>query len=103
MQIGQLVQRHVPAIFDHCTQHDPAEFVRLQDPRYSKDRFDINYPFCKAVNQIGPDEHRRYYSREYRVQNVAVRVTNHWFNPPTSESKSLLILYMRNRGIVAMT
>lgn len=100
MQIGQFVQRHIIAIFDHCTIHDPMEFVRLQDPRHSKDVFDINYPFCKPVHRISATDNRRYWHDEYRVQDVPVRVTNHWFNPPISKSLPLLRNYMHDRRIV---
>lgn len=99
MQIGQFVQRHCAAIFDHCSRHDPGEFARLQDPRYCKTCFDINYPFCTAVHRISAADNRRYWRAEYTVLDVPLRVTNHWFNPPTSESLALFTRYLRERKI----
>ena len=52
MKIGQFVQRHIRDIFEYCEARDPAEFSRLQDKDYSKKTFDINYPFCTAVEKL---------------------------------------------------
>jgi len=100
MKIGRLVQRCIPAIFDYCETRDPDEFVRIQDPRFSKATFDINYPFCRPVAKIGEADQVRFWSHEYIVQGVPVRVTNHWFNPPTSNSLTLLRRYLEQRVIV---
>ncbi|MHA6324276.1 hypothetical protein [Roseivivax sp. CAU 1753] len=99
MKIGQFVRRHVPAIFEHCENTDATEFSRLQDARYSKSTFDINYPFCKPVADIEDEESRRYWVKEYIVNGVVVRVTNHWFNMPTSDSLVRLKRYLFNRGL----
>lgn len=101
MKIGQIVQRSIPAIFKHCEESDPTEFARLQDPRYSKETFDINYPFCRQVAQIGTVDRVRYWIREYAVHGVPVRVTSQWFNPPTSRSLPLFQRYLAGRGIAA--
>lgn len=99
MKIGQFVKRHVPAIFDYCETSDPSEFARLQDPQYSKETFDINFPFCKPVSKITPAEHVRFYNATYVVHRVPVRVTSQWFNPPTSKSLPLLRQYLAKREI----
>ncbi len=98
-QIGQFVRRHIPAIFRYCEAHDPRELVRLQDARYCKDIFDINYPFCAASDTIVDTGHRRYWSATHTVNGVQVRVTNHWFNPPTSASYPKFKRYLRDRDI----
>ena len=99
MQIGKFVQRHVPAILEYCETQDPAEFVRLQDPRFSKDTFDINYPFCMPVAKISGTDSVRYWRDEYSVHGVQVKVTSQWFNPPTSRSLPLFRRYLKKRGI----
>lgn len=101
MKIGQFVRRHIAAIFEFCETVDPAEFPRLQDRDYSKAAFDINYPFCKPVGAIDAIEHRRYWSTEYLVAGTSMRVANHWFNPPTSNSLAQFRQYITERGIGA--
>ncbi len=54
MPIGKVVQRSIRAILEYCETQDPTEFSRLQDARYSKDTFDVNYPFCQPITKIGP-------------------------------------------------
>lgn len=99
MKIGQIVRNSIPAILEYCETQDRAEVARLQDPRYSKEAFDINYPFCKPVEAIGETERVRYWTREHVVCGVAVRVTSQWFNPPTSNSLQLLNQYLEQRKI----
>ncbi|AJE46756.1 HNH endonuclease [Celeribacter indicus] len=99
MKIGQLVRRSIPAIFHYCETQDPAEFVRLQDPQFSKETFDINYPFCRRIGAIGQADHVRYWTQVHVVHGVAVRVTSQWFNPPTSRSLPLVRSYLDRRGI----
>ncbi|MDN5788755.1 HNH endonuclease [Pseudorhodobacter sp.] len=101
MKIGQIVQSSVPAIFKYCEETEPEEFARLQDPRYSKETFDINYPFCRQVAQIGAADRVRYWTREYVIHGVPVRVTSQWFNPPTSKSLPLLQRYLASKGLPA--
>ncbi len=99
MQIGQFVMQHIPAIFRYCDTHDPGEFARLQDARYCKDTFYINYPFCTVSGAVVDADHRRYWSAVHTVVGVHVRVTNHWFNPPTSASYPKFQRYLRDCGI----
>ncbi|SDF82463.1 HNH endonuclease [Sulfitobacter delicatus] len=101
MKIGQIVQSCVPAIFKYCEDTEPEEFARLQDPRYSKETFDINYPFCRQVAQISAADRVRYWTRVYEVNGVPVRVTSQWFNPPTSKSLPLLQRYLTSKGLPA--
>ncbi|SLN77351.1 HNH endonuclease [Roseisalinus antarcticus] len=99
MKIGQFVKRNAAAIFQYCETSDPSEFARLQDPKYSKEIFDINYPFCKPVSKIAPEEHVRFYNATHEVHGVPVRVTSQWFNPPTSKSLPLFRQYLAKREI----
>ncbi len=99
MKIGKLVRRNIPAIFKYCETQDQSEFARLQDRQYSKETFDINYPFCQPVSEIGQTEHIRYWKDNHIVHGVPVRVTSQWFNPGTSNSLQLLQKYLAKRGI----
>lgn len=101
MKIGRIVKRHIPAILAYCETQDMAELPRLQDARFSKQVFDINYPFCTPAAQIPAAESMRYWRDEYVVNGIALRVTSQWFNPPTSRSLPLLRDYLRTRGIAA--
>ena len=98
MKIGKFVQRHIPAIFDYCETREPTEFARLQDKRFSKENFDINYPFCRPVVKIGQAKPRRFWKDEYSVHGVVVCVTSQWFNPP-SKSLPLFRRYLEQRAI----
>lgn len=95
MKVGQFVRQHAHLIFDYCRTIDPTEFSRLQDPQYSKDTFDINYPFCRPVSEITPDEHTRYYNATHHLHGLQVRMTSQWF----SKSLPLMRQYLTNRGI----
>ncbi|WP_116600073.1 HNH endonuclease [Primorskyibacter marinus] len=99
MKIGQFVKRNISAIFQYCKTSDPSEFARLQDPQYSKETFDINYPFCKPVSKIAPEEHIRFYNAIHDVHGIPVRVTSQWFNPPTSKSLPLFRRYLAKLNI----
>lgn len=99
MKIGALVRHYIPIIFEHCEKQDGSEFDRLCDRAYSKDTFDVNFPFCRPVKDISAVENRRYWSQIYVVRGTSVRVTSQWFDPPTSKSRSSLVRYLERRGI----
>lgn len=97
MKIGQIVKSSAPAIFKYCEETEPEEFARLQDPRYSKEAFNINYPFCRQVAQIGSSNRGRYWTGEYVVRGIPVRVTNDWY----SKSLPLLRRYLASKGLAS--
>ncbi len=100
MKIGRIVKRHIRAVLDQCEAQDPSEFLRLQDATYSKDTFDINYPFCTPVTKVSRTEQGRYWRDQFTCHGIPVRVTSQWFNPPTSRSLALFRSYLLKRGIV---
>lgn len=102
MKIGQIVQQALPAIFEHCEGKAPEELSRLQDRAWSKETFDINFPFCRRVDRIGEDEHVRYWRRVWTVRGVSVRVTSQWFNPPTSRSLPLFRAYLARHRLTGL-
>jgi len=99
MKIGKFVQAHISQIFDHCQTTDPEELAWLQDLRYSKETFGINYPFCTRIEEISLVDSVRYWTRKHQVGPVQVRVTSQWFNPPTSNSRQLFESYLRKLRI----
>lgn len=99
MKIGQLVQAFVPEIFDYCINVDTQEFSRLQDKGYSKETFDINFPFCRPTSMISAEDCKRFWKKCYLVHGVEVRVSSQWFNPPTSKSLANFRMYLSKRGI----
>ena len=101
LKIGQLVQRYIPRIFRYCETADHNEFERLCDFEYSKQNFNVNFPFCKPAGKIGVDESRRYWTQIYVVRGVSVRVTSQWYDLPTSDSRSRFLAYLRRIGLSA--
>ncbi len=99
MKIGALIQHYIPIIFEYCEKRDHSEFDRLCDRAYSKATLDVNFPFCKPVEDISAVENRRYWSQIYVVRGRTVRVTSQWFDPPTSKSRSSLVRYLERQGI----
>lgn len=95
MKIGQIVQSSIPAIFKYCEETEPEEFARLQDPRYSKEAFNINHPFCLQVAQIRSTDRGRYWKDEYVVHGIPVCVTNDWY----SKSLPLFQRYLTSKGL----
>lgn len=99
MKIGRLVQHYIPEIFAYCEKVDHDEFQRLCDRTYAKRTLDINFPFCKPIDEISTLESRRYWSQTHVVRGVSVRVTSQWVEPPTSKSRPRLIQYLQRLGI----
>lgn len=95
MKIGQLVKAHVKEIFRYCEITDHGELDRLIDKKYSKNTFDINYPFCAEVASISPEDSKRFWTNRYLVQGKTVRVSSQWFD----NSKSQFVQYLISNNI----
>lgn len=91
MKIGKLVKYHVKKIFQHCETVDHDEFRRLQDKRYSKNTFGINYPFCTESILIPKIESKRYWTDLYFVRGKTVRVSSQWVISNTTHFVEYLI------------
>lgn len=81
MKIGKLVQYHIEKVFQYCESIEHEELSRLQDKKYSKKTFGINYPFCTEVALISKKESVRYWTDIYFVQGKKVRVSSQWILP----------------------
>ncbi|PCJ00115.1 MAG: HNH endonuclease [Alphaproteobacteria bacterium] len=100
MKIGEFVRSYIEKIFEYC-EENPDEFKRLQDKEYSKDIFDINYPFCMKTADISEKDLCRYWKRfsphpdgEYVVCNIKVRVCSQWFDEYINQSRKLFSQYL---------
>lgn len=91
MRIGQLVKHNIPNIFHYCDSEDHKEYERLTSLGYSKDTFDINFPFCTELDQIPDDQSRRYWRDKYIVRGRNVRVSSQWFVDSTQQFCDYLI------------
>jgi len=78
MKIGKLVKYHIKKIFKHCESIDHEELARLQNRKYSKNTFGINYPFCTEVAFIPKNESVRYWTDVHTVRGKKVRVSSQW-------------------------
>lgn len=78
MAIGRLVKGHLGDIFAYCDSKDHAEIDRLLNREYSKQTFGLSFPFCKEVNDIKPEESKRFWTDVYMVRGKRVRVISQW-------------------------
>ncbi|QXP70775.1 hypothetical protein H0I29_01370 [Polaribacter sp. R2A056_3_33] len=79
MKIGELVKNYIPHILNYCTSIDFRELERLCHKGYSKDTFDINYPFCvKIDDDIINEESNRFWKPSFRVNQLEYRVCSQW-------------------------
>jgi 5-methylcytosine-specific restriction endonuclease McrA len=98
MKIGELVKAHIKKIFRYCDTVDHGELIRLMDKTYSKNTFDINFPFCTEMSQIPREQSKRYWTDTYVVRGKTVRVSSQWFD---GQSRSLFVQYLLTKKIVA--
>ena len=101
MRIGQFVKSYIKDIFLYCDTVDPEETTRLMDADYSKQTFDVNFPFCAEVSSIPPELSRRYWTDQYQVGGKTVRVTSQWFDSHVSKSRALFADYLITKAIVS--
>lgn len=99
LPIGKLVRANLDQIFEHCSQSDPEEIVKLSDKAYCKDVFNLDYAFlatpAEATLIQQESGHPRYWVEEYHVMGHEVRVTNYWF----SRNRVPFLLYLLEKGL----
>lgn len=95
MKIGKLVKQHIKQIFFHCDNVEHDEIFSLLDPKYSKDKFGINFPFCIELENIEQSRQMRYWTERYLVRGKVVRVTSQWYET----SGPSFIKYLESKGI----
>lgn len=99
MKIGELVKNYIDKIFQYCETRDRDELFRLMDKSYSKEKFNINFPFCKEYNQIMKDEeYVRFWKKDYSIRNKDLRVCSQW----VITSKDLFLNYLLEKNIISL-
>jgi hypothetical protein len=77
MKIGQLVRTNMSLIIANCKSFE-QELSNLQSQTYSKNTFDINFPFLKKVSSNAPKQDR-YWKDKYQIDNEYYVVTSEWY------------------------
>jgi 5-methylcytosine-specific restriction endonuclease McrA len=95
MKIGKLVKKHIKQIFFYCDNVEHEEIISLLDPKYSKETFGINFPFCTELEDIEQSQSRRYWPDIYLVRGMRVRVTSQWYET----SRLLFLKYLESKQI----
>ena len=99
MKIGKLVRSALPDVFEFIETNDPEELERLMDPTYSKQKFDLNFPFCLEQSAIIPEMRVRYWKDVYSVCDRSVRVCSQWYEPHVNKNRQLFEQYLAEKGI----
>lgn len=79
IKISELVRNNLQLILSFCEESE-KELINLKSKSYSKNTFNINYPFLKQVtrNSLKQD---RYWKQIYTINNNYYVVTSEWFEP----------------------
>lgn len=99
MKIGNLVKTNIGQIIEYCNTKNHNEINLLLSVTYSKEVFNINYPFFIEVEKIDETDmkkqSRRYWGEIYFVRDKRVRATSQWFDSSTQ----LFIKYLESKDI----
>lgn len=93
MKIGKHVQQYINQIFDKC---DDEQLNSLLDREYSRETFNIGFPFCIEIEPLDPHHSKRYWKEIYKAKDKQVRVCSQWFE----RHRSLFEKYLKLKGIV---
>ncbi len=77
MKIGQLVRTSMNLIIANCKNSEML-LSNLTSESYSKNTFNINYPFLKKVTSNDPKQDR-YWKDKYMINNEYYVVTSEWY------------------------
>ena len=101
MKIGLLIKLYIKDVFQYCEKIDNDELTNLMDKTYSKEVFDIGFPFCTEISKIPLDQSKRYWSNTYVVRGKTVRASSQWFDTHTSKSRAFFIEYLLSKKIIS--
>ncbi len=76
-KIGELVRNSMNLIIANCKKSEMA-LSDLKSKHYSKNTFNINYPFLKKVNSNDLKQ-KRYWKAKYMINNEDYVVTSEWY------------------------
>lgn len=88
MRIGELVKSNMELIVANCKNND-MELSNLKSPTYSKNTFNINYPFFKEVSS-NASKQDRYWKDKYVINNKYYVVTSEWYKGSLSLFKGYI-------------
>lgn len=97
MKIGKFVKAQIRGIIANCEISDHDELHRLLDAKYSKETFNLNYPFCADIDYLPPDLSRRYWSQLHIIRGRTVRVCSQWLDTP--RIRELMLMYLTKKNI----
>lgn len=96
MKIGKLVQANLAQLFQHCSERDPEELVKLSELSYSKATFGISYTVLRTPTEIFRDGMtKKYYVQVHDVLGHQFRVTSQW----TRKHLPAFVFYLVELGL----
>ena len=97
MKIGKIVKEYIPKISHFCETVDHQEFENLLDIEYSKNTFNIRYPFYKETSKISKRELSHFYTQIHIIRGKTVKITNDWYD----KNRSSFISYIISKKITS--
>ena len=93
--IGELVRRYIPDILNYCLNIDKSELTNLENEKYSKEIFGINYPFLKEVvsNSKKVD---RYWKAIHSCRDRYFVVSSEWYK----WNREKFIKYVQEKNLI---
>lgn len=76
-RIGQLVRSYIKQIIAYC-ENSEEELSKLQLKDYSKQTFNIHYPFLKKTSQNAPKQDK-YWKDKHLIRSEYYVVTSEWY------------------------
>lgn len=95
MKIGELVRYYLPRIIVLIKTDRHDLLSKLQDSDYSKQAFDLNYPFLLATTSCTPRE-TRYWAKCYVINGGTYRVTSEWYD---DRSRQKFLKFINQLGL----
>ena len=85
-KIGEIIKKFMPYILENNLISE-NEIKNLENPIYSKDTFNVNYPILKRYDKSIPKKDNiklnggpRYYSKPIKYNSTEFFLTNHWYD-----------------------
>lgn len=97
MKIAQLVKLYIPKILEYCHTKNPKELENLQDKTYSKQTFNLNFPFLvRADSREVEQESERFWKKEYRIGFEDYRFCSQWIY----SQRHAFLNYLKELGLI---
>ena len=96
MKIGQLVRASMDQVIAFCEKSE-KELLNLKSPIFSKQTFNINYPFLKKITSNAPKQDR-YWKNKYLINGEYYVVTSEWYKGSLPLFKAYLAKIKRHKN-----